>query len=111
MALLARFPVAAGDTVPMTVNVTALPAPALMFIVAERLFPTRVGPLDTFAVPEVVGAPTDSPVMLAGIASASVAPVTLLGPVGFVTTIVYVIGLPAVYVALPSVLVTTRALC
>src|SRR5438477_538566 len=82
-----------------------------MSTVAERLFPTRLGREVSLALRGVVGLTTGRPVMFAELASASVAPATLRGPVGFVTTIVYVIGLPAVYVAIPSGLVTTRALC
>ena len=51
-----------------------------------------------------------APVMLAGIVSATVAPVTKLGP-ALVTTIVYVIPIPGMYVALPSVFVICRSAC
>ena len=57
-------------------------------------------PLEPVPVNTAVQVP---PVMAAGIVSATVAPVTKLGP-ALVTTIVYVIPNPGVYVSLPSVL-------
>src|SRR5262245_57593090 len=49
-----------------------------------------------------------TPVSAAGKMSAMVAPTTLLGP-GLVTTIVYVVGVPGISVAVPSVLVIDRS--
>src|SRR5438094_639741 len=49
-----------------------------------------------------------APEITPGRLSVTVAPVTKLGP-RLATVIVYAIGLPAVYVALPSVLVTLRS--
>src|SRR5437868_6669958 len=85
-AVLTRLPVAAAEAVPVTVKVTELPAPAAMFTVAARLLPEPVAPAVTEAVPVVLEVQV-TPVKVAGIVSAMVAPVTLLGPV-FVTVMV-----------------------
>jgi glycerol-3-phosphate acyltransferase PlsY len=63
----------------------------------------EVGPV----APPAYAADQLNPVTCAGRASVSVAPVTSLGP-ALVTVSVYVVGLPGVYVALPSVFVTAN---
>ena len=65
--------------VPVTVKTTALPAPAAMLTVAARLLPEPLAPLLTEAAP-VVEEVQLTPVRVAGMASATLAPTTLLGP-------------------------------
>ena len=86
VAVFTRSPVALGLTVPLTVMVRKLPAPVLMFtpvkdtaLPTEALAPQLAVPVATqFAV---------TPVMFAGTASATLAPVAFDGPV-LLTTIV-----------------------
>src|SRR5262249_5519359 len=86
VAVLTRLPVSEARLVPVTVNTTELPAPDAMSTVAARLLPLPAPPLVKLAVPVVadVQATLVSP---AGSVSATVAPVTLLGPL-LVTVIV-----------------------
>src|SRR5438477_475121 len=79
VAVFTRLPVAAGLAVPVTVKTTELPAPAAMLTVALRLLPKPLPPLVTEAVPVVLEVHV-TPVRLAGRVSATVAPMTLLGP-------------------------------
>src|SRR6478735_698446 len=68
-------------------------------------------PLPEASKPEVPLVPTAvqvSEVTIAGKVSVTVAPTTLDGP-PLLTVMVYVVGLPGVYVALPSVLVIDRS--
>src|SRR5262249_29623249 len=88
VAVFTRLVDAVGDAVPVTVKTTALPAPAAMFTVADRLLPEPVPPVVALAVPVVLDVQV-TPVNVAGIESATVAPVTLLSPI-LVTVIVYV---------------------
>src|SRR5947207_3357628 len=96
VAVLTRLPVAEGDAVPVTVKTTELPAPAATFRVAARSLPAPLPPPVTLAAPVVADVQV-TPVSAAGKASATVAPVTSLGPV-LVTVIVYVTAVPGVYV-------------
>jgi hypothetical protein len=102
VAVLTRLPVAEALTVPVRVYVT-LP-PTGRFTVALML-------PDPLAVQVPPPAPTQvqvGPVIAAGTVSATVAPVTALGP-GFDATIVYVIGNPGTAFAWPSVFVIERS--
>ena len=82
VAVFTKFPVAVDSTVPVIVKV-ALPPDARLIAVA--MFPLPLAaPLDpapTYAAVQV------APLILAGIASAIVAPVTKLGPVLPTTTV------------------------
>ena len=86
VAVLTRFPVAEARAVPVTLNTTELPAPAGTLIVAARLLPEPVPPLLTLAPPTMLEVQV-TPVSVAGIVSATVAPTALLGPL-LVTVIV-----------------------
>src|SRR5438874_1399040 len=97
VAVLTRLPVSDASVVPVTVKTTELPTPLATFTVAARLLPEPVAPLVTEALPVVLDVQV-TPVSPAGIASATLAPVTLLGPL-LVTVMVYVTTLPGVYVA------------
>src|SRR5436305_957058 len=85
-AVFSRLRVAAAEAVPVTVKTTELPAPAAMFSLAVRLLLEPVAPAVTEAVPAVLEVHV-TPVSVAGIVSAMVAPVTLLGA-AFVTVMV-----------------------
>src|SRR5881392_1706224 len=76
VAVFTRLPVAEDLAVPVTVKTTALPAPAGMLTVAARLLPEPVPPLLTEAAPVVLEVQL-TPVRAAGMASATLAPVTL----------------------------------
>src|SRR5438093_139126 len=108
VAVLTRLPVSDAWVVPLTVKMTELPAPAAMLTTALKLLPEPVAPLVTLALPVVLEVHV-TPVRPAGIASATDAPTTSLGPL-LVTVIVYVTCTPGVYVAEPSVFVTCRSL-
>src|SRR5947199_394290 len=86
VAVLIRLPVAEDRAVPVTVKITALPAPAAMLTVAARLLPEPLPPLVTEAVPVVLEVQV-TPVRVAGMVSATLAPTTSLGPL-LVTVIV-----------------------
>src|SRR5439155_1417329 len=79
VAVLTRLAVAEDRAVPVTVKTTELPAPAPMLTVAARLLPEPVAPLLTEALP-VVEEVQVTPVRIAGMASATVAPTASLGP-------------------------------
>src|SRR3989442_1024282 len=79
VAVLTRLAVAEDLAVPVTVKTTALPTPAAMFTVAARLLPEPLPPLLTEAAP-VVEEVQVTPVRMAGMESATLAPTTLLGP-------------------------------
>src|SRR5437868_12294 len=86
VAVLTRLVVREASVVPVTVKTTELPAPLAMSIVAARLLPAPVAPLVTDADPVV----TEVQVTLvnpAGSVSATVAPVTLLGPLLVTVTV------------------------
>src|SRR5438046_46983 len=86
VAVLVRKPLAVDTTVPETVNTTELPAPAGMVTVAARLLPEPLPPLVTEAVPVWLEVHV-TPVRVAGMVSATLAPTASLGPV-FVTVMV-----------------------
>src|SRR5437660_739551 len=86
VAVLTRLPLSDASAVPVTVTVTEFPAPLAMFTVAASELPEPLAPLVTLALPVVLEVQV-TPVRPAGIVSATVAPVTLLGPL-FVTVIV-----------------------
>src|SRR5260370_1428477 len=65
-AVLTRLPVVLGATVPVTMKVTELPAPAAMLTVAAKLLPDPEAPLVTEALPVVLEVQA-APVMVAGI--------------------------------------------
>src|SRR5947209_8591860 len=79
VTVLVRKPLAEDTTVPVTVKTTELPEPAAMSTVALRLLPEPLPPLVTEAVPVVL----DDHVTLLrfdGMVSATLAPMTSLGP-------------------------------
>src|SRR5580658_6173724 len=78
VAVFTRLPVSDANAVPVTVKTTELPAPAAMFTVDARLLPLPVAVVLDVQV---------TPVSNAEIVSATLAPVTLLGPTS-VTVIV-----------------------
>src|SRR5436305_833946 len=86
VAVLTRLPVAEDRAVPVTVRAPALPAPAAMLAVAARLLPEPLPPLLTEAVP-VVEEVQVTPLRVAVLMSATLAPTTSLGPL-LVTVIV-----------------------
>src|SRR4051794_34095754 len=86
VAGLTRLPGADARAVPGTVKTTRLTAPAAVLTVAARLFPEPLPPLVTAAVPVVLEV-QETLVRVAGTASATLAPTTLLGP-ALVTVIV-----------------------
>lgn len=94
VAVFDRLPVVAGATVPLAVYVTKLPAPTgTLTFVKERVLPAE--PLvPQEAVPDATQLKV-TPVIAAGTASVTVAPVAFDGPL-FDTTIVYEIGAPGV---------------
>ena len=102
VAVLTSMPVAAADSVAVSVYVTLAPA--------GRLTVSAMLPLpDAVHVPPP--APTQvhvAPVSAAGSVSITVAPLTALGP-AFDATIVYVTGLPGTTLATPSVFVIERS--
>src|SRR5437764_301039 len=79
VAVLTRLPVADDSAVPVTVKTTELPAPLGMVTVEARLLPVPLPPLVTEAVPVTLEVHV-TPVRAAGMVSATVAPMTLLGP-------------------------------
>src|SRR5437763_126234 len=79
MAVLTRLAVAEDCAVPVTVKTTELPAPAGMLTVAARLLPEPLPPLLTVAVPVTLEVHV-TPVRMAGMVSATLAPTALLGP-------------------------------
>src|SRR5437899_1297841 len=79
VAVLTRLPVADDLAVPLTVKITELPTPAAILTVALRLLPEPVAPEVTEALPVVLEVQVTS-VKAAGMVSATVAPVTLFGP-------------------------------
>src|SRR5438105_4645061 len=79
VAVLTKLPVADDTAVPMTVKMTALPAPAAMLTVAARLLPEPLLPLLTEAAPVVEDVQL-TPVRVLAMLSASPALFRLLGP-------------------------------
>src|SRR6266487_2909003 len=79
VAVLVRKPVVEDATVPLTVKVTELPAPAGILTVALRLLPEPLAPLGTEAVPVWVDVHV-TPVRAVGMVSATVALTASLGP-------------------------------
>src|SRR5947208_2368381 len=79
VAVLTRLAVAEARAVPVTVKITELPAPAAMLTVAARLLPEPVAPEVTAALPAVLEVQLTL-VSLTGMLSATLAPVTSLGP-------------------------------
>src|SRR5436305_1459017 len=77
VAVLPRLAVAADAVVPVTVKTTELPAPAGMVTVALRLLPE---PLPLTEAPPVALAVHVTLVRAAGMVSATLFPLTLLGP-------------------------------
>src|SRR5438552_3414375 len=86
VAVLTRLVVSEASVVPVTVKTTELPTPEAMLIVAARLLPLPVAPLVTEADP-VVDEVQVTLVKPAGNVSATVAPVTLLGPLLVTVTV------------------------
>src|SRR5437899_2861231 len=80
VAVLTRLPVAEDRAVPVTVKTTELLAPEAMLTVAARLLPEPLPPLVTEAVPVVLDVQV-TPVRMAGMESATLAPMASLGPV------------------------------
>ena len=101
-AVLTSVPVAAGEIVPVTVNV-AVP---LDSSVTDALIEPEpeAGHVD----PDEAAHVHATPVRDAGIVSVTVAAVTVEGP-AFVATTVYVIGEPGTAVVAPSVFVITKS--
>src|SRR5438105_2502575 len=79
VAVLLMVPVAEALTMPLMAKTTELPAPAAILTVALRLLPEPVAPLLTEALPVVLEVQV-TPVKVAGMVSATVAPVTSFGP-------------------------------
>src|SRR5450432_1679568 len=79
VAVLTRFVVADASAVPVTVKTTELPAPAATSTVAARLLPEPLAPALMLTLPVVLDVQV-TPVRVAGMVSATVAPVTSLGP-------------------------------
>src|SRR5436309_12420088 len=79
VAVLTRLPVAEDRAVPLTVKTTALPAPAAMLRMAARRLPEPLAPLLIEAAPVVLEVQA-TPVRVAGMESATLAPTTSLGP-------------------------------
>src|SRR6266536_6246002 len=109
-AVLAMLPIAPAATAAGTVNMTI--APDFIVTVVLMLPEPLAAPHAVVTVPPLPGlltAHVQLPnVSAAGAVSTTVAPVTSLGPL-LVTVIVYVVLPPAVTLAIPSVLVTTRS--
>src|SRR5437899_2388753 len=79
VAVLLRKPLAVDTTVPVTVKVTELAAPAGGLTVAVRWLPEPLAPLLTEPAPVVLDVHV-SPIMSPGKLSDTVAPTALLGP-------------------------------
>src|SRR5436190_1316553 len=79
VAVFTRLAVAEDRAVPVTVKTTELPAPAAMLTVALRLLPEPLPPLVTEALPVVLDVQLTL-VKVAGMESATLAPITSLGP-------------------------------
>src|SRR4029077_772605 len=105
VAVLATLPVAPAPMLATTVYVIVLPT--------GRLTVSLILPLPLAVKPDALPLATAVKVSLAtaaGKVSVTVAPVTLLGPL-LLTTIVYVVELPATTLVTPSVLVMARSAC